>query len=39
MAHNYSLEALERILKNSKINTRLFVDALLLLSGDFGWIK
>ncbi|GFT10394.1 ATP-dependent DNA helicase [Trichonephila clavipes] len=35
MAHKYSLEALDRTLRDIKNNTRLFGGALLLLSGDF----
>ncbi|GBP24504.1 ATP-dependent DNA helicase pif1 [Eumeta japonica] len=35
MVHQYSLEALDRFLKDVKNNTRLFGGALLLVSGDF----
>lgn len=35
MAHKYSLEALDRTLKDIRGNSRLFGGALLLLSGDF----
>lgn len=35
MAHKYSLEALNRLLKDFKNNDKLFGGTLLLLSGDF----